>query len=79
MVHYSTPSTASANFASGLACDSSTRNRPDGGDDPILGYELHRFQENVGRYLREKEDSNRYTATNAQGVGLLSISNRYRQ
>lgn len=44
MVHYSTPSTASANFASCLARDSSTRNHPDGGDDPILGYELHRLR-----------------------------------
>ena len=54
MVHYSTPSTASANFASGLACDSSTRNHPDGGDDPILGYELHRFQGTSGAICGKK-------------------------
>ena len=28
--------------------------RINGCDDPIRGYERHRFQENFGRYLREK-------------------------
>ena len=48
--------------------------RINGGDDPIRGYERHRFQENFGRYLREKEDSDRYTATNADGMGTSGHS-----
>ena len=48
--------------------------RINGCDDPIRGYERHRFQENFGRYLREKEDSDRYTATNADGMGTSGHS-----
>jgi hypothetical protein len=60
-----------ANFASGLARENSTCNHP---MIRIRGYERHRFQENFGRNLREKEDSNIYTATNADGMGTSGHS-----